>query len=72
MKKAGEDFEIPVDVILKLFCRQVQLRRFLVASTDPDLWAEQREDEGELVEFMPRQLDGVGVYRRLGVEEVNL
>ena len=37
-----------------------QLWRLEIASNDPDLWAEKREDEGEFEKVKPRQLGGLG------------
>jgi hypothetical protein len=40
-----------------------QLWRLEIASNDPDLWAEKREDEGEFEESRPRQLGGLDVKK---------
>ena len=40
-----------------------QLWRLEVASYDPDLGAEKREDEGEFEESRPRQLGGLSVEK---------
>ena len=50
------------DVLYAGVCKD-QLWRLEVASDDPDLWAEKREDEGEFEESRPRQLGGLDVKK---------
>jgi hypothetical protein len=57
-------------MLMTLGLLSVKLRRLVIASTDPDLWAEKRADEGELVVVESRQLEGIYCNGRRGVRGV--